>query len=401
MTVLIIAAVIGFVMSMAIGANDVANSMATAVGAKAITIKQAVIIAALLEFTGAFFFGKMVTETIRKGIVDPSLIKEPKIMIAGAFAALVAAAIWVFISTFFALPISTTHTIVGGMAGFGIVAVGWQAINWGKMLFIISSWFLSPLLGGILAYLVFRFISWTILHREFPLNAARKVGPFLIGVTVFIVMLMFFSKALHMDINSKPLLWSSLFGLAGIAVSFLILKRVKPRGDEYRAVEGIFRRMQVVTSCYVSLSHGANDVANAIGPLAAIYAVVTTGVVGAQAGIPKYLLGLGGLGIALGVAVLGYRVMQTVGDNITELNNTRGFSIDFSTATTVFLASVFGLPVSSSHTVVGSIVGVGMARGLEAINLDIIKKIALSWLLTVPLAAGTSALLFKLFIGWF
>jgi len=401
MTILIIAAVIGFIMSMAIGANDVANSMATAVGAKAITIKQAVIIAALLEFTGAFFFGKMVTETIRKGIVDPSLIKEPNVMIAGAFAALVAAAIWVFVSTFFALPISTTHSIVGGMAGFGIVAVGWQAINWGKMLFIVSSWFLSPLLGGVLAYFVFRFISWTILHRKFPLNAARKVGPFLIGVTIFIVMLMFFSKALHMNINSKPILWSTLLGLTGIAVSFFILKRIKPQGDEYGAVERIFRRMQIVTSCYVSLSHGANDVANAIGPLAAIYAVVTTGVVGTQTGIPKYLLGLGGLGIALGVAVLGYRVMRTVGDNITELNNTRGFSIDFSAATTVFLASVFGLPVSSSHTVVGSIVGVGMARGLEAINLDIIKKIALSWLLTVPLAAGTAALLFKLFIGWF
>ena len=401
MTILIIAAVIGFVMSMAIGANDVANSMATAVGAKAITIKQAVIIAALLEFTGAFFFGKMVTETIRKGIVDPSLIKEPNIMIAGAFAALVAAALWVFISTFFALPISTTHAVVGGMTGFGIVAIGWGAINWGKMLFIVSSWFLSPLLGGILAYLVFRFISWAILHREFPLTAARKVGPFLIGLTFFIVMLMFFSKALHMDINFKPLLWSSLFGVGVMILSFFILKRVKPKNDEYGAVERIFRKMQVVTSCYVSLSHGANDVANAIGPLAAIYAVVTTGVVGAQAGIPKYLLGLGGLGIALGVAVLGYRVMQTVGDNITELNNTRGFSIDFSTATTVFLASVFGLPVSSSHTVVGSIVGVGMARGLEAINLDIIKKIALSWFLTVPLSAVTAALLYKLFIGWF
>ena len=400
MTILILAAIIGFVMSMAIGANDVANSMATAVGAKAITIKQAVIIAAILEFTGAFFFGKMVTETVRKGIVDPAVIKEPNIMLAGAFAALVAAALWVFISTVFALPISTTHSIVGGMAGFGIVAVGWSAVNWGKMLFIVASWFLSPLLGGLMAFAMFKFISWAILHRNKPFEAAKKVGPVLIGLTFFIVMLMFFRKAMHMDRLQGPVLWSGLIGLATAIIAFLVLRRRKADKDEFGSVENIFKKLQIMTSCYVSLSHGANDVANAIGPLAAIYAVVKLGTVGGAVEIPKYLLGLGGLGIALGVALLGYRVMHTVGDGITELNNTRGFSIDFSTATTVFLASILGLPVSSSHTVVGSIVGVGMARGLEAVNFDILKKIAVSWLLTVPLSGVTAALLYKLFIGW-
>jgi len=400
MTILILASIIGLAMAMAIGANDVANSMASAVGAKAITIKQAVIIAFLLEFTGAFFFGKMVTNTIRKGIVDPQLLTDYRIMIAGGFAALIAASFWVFIATVFSLPVSTTHAIVGGMTGFGIAALGWGSVNWLIIIFIVASWFLSPFLGGLLAFGIFKLISKTILHKDDPLSAAKKIGPSLISLTFFIVMLMFLKKGLHMDNLMFVLAISIITGIIAGFSGYFLLKGIKKKKDDngYDAVEiGIFRNLQVITSCYVSLAHGSNDVANAIGPLAAIFVAATTQTVETTATIPKFILALGGFGIAIGVALWGHRVMKTVGEGITELTNTRGFSIDFATATTVFLASVLGLPVSSTHTVVGAVTGVGFARGIEALNISKLKEIALSWILTVPLAAVTAAYLFKFF----
>ena len=400
-TILILALIVGFIMSMAIGANDVANSMASAVGAKAITIKQAVIIAFLLEFAGAFFFGQMVTNTIRKGIVDPNLITNYKMLIAGGFAALISAALWVFIATIFSLPVSTTHAIVGGMTGFGIAALGWGAVNWLIIIFIVISWFLSPFLGGLLSFIIFKIISATILHKDDPLRAAKKVGPVMTALTFFIIMLMLMKKGLHLE-NWFLILGVSIITalIAGI-VGYFLIRNLKAKTDNgYETTEGIFRNIQVITSCYVSLAHGSNDVANAIGPLAAIFVAATTRSVGATAEIPRYILALGGLGIAIGVAAWGHRVMKTVGEGITELTNTRGFSIDFATASTVFLASVLGLPVSSTHTVVGAVTGVGYARGLEALNIDKLKEIALSWILTVPLAAVTSAYLFKIFKIW-
>ena len=401
MALIIVAFVIGLVMAMAIGGNDVANSMATAVGAKAITVKQAVIIAAIFEFSGAFFFGKMVTDTIRKGIISPDLIKDPNVLVAGALAALLSATIWIFVATKFSLPISTTHSIVGGMTGFGIIALGWSAINWAKIVAIVVSWFLSPLLGGVIAFIVFKLIVILILHKKSPLEAMKKVGPFLIGITFFIFMLMFFNKTLHKKDMGFYSLISMGIGAVATIVGYFILKRFKKKKTEYEAVEGMFKKLQIMTSCYVSLAHGSNDVANAIGPLAAIYGIWKMHEISSATPVPKSLLILGGVGIAIGVAVWGHKVMKSVGEGITNLNNSRGFSVDFSAATTVFLASMFGLPVSSTHIVVGSITGVGYANGFEALNLGFLKQIVASWFLTVPLAAITSALLFKLIFGLF
>lgn len=388
----------GFAMAFAIGANDVANSMATAVGAKAITPRQAVIIASFLEFSGAVLFGSHVTSTITKGILKPNIITQPDVLIAGAFAALISSSIWILVATVWGMPVSTTHSIVGSMAGFGIAAVGWNAVNWKVMISIISSWILSPLAGGILAYSVFKLISMFILRRPSPAKAVKKAGPIIIWITFFIIVYLLGIKTLK--IGQSNSVWFAVF-IASISAftGYLFLRRYyKIRTKDYEIVENVFKRLQIMTSCYVSFSHGANDVANAIGPLAVIYWVIKTGKISSSVEVPAWILMLGGLGISLGVLLLGYRVMKTIGGDITQLNNTRGFCIDFSTASTVLISSVLGLPVSTTHIVVGSVVGVGMARGVEVVNVGVLKNIVLSWLATVPLAAGLSALLFKFLI---
>lgn len=389
----------GFVMAFAIGANDVANSMATAVGAKAITPRQAVIIASFLEFLGAVLFGSHVTSTITKGILKAEFITKPDVLIAGAFAALISSSIWILAATIWGMPVSTTHSIVGGMAGFGIAAAGWNAVNWKMMISIISSWVLSPLAGGLLAYLVFKALSLFVLRRPSPAKAVKKAGPVIVWITLFIIVYLFTTKTLK---TSQRTSVTTVFVIATIAaiIGYLTLQKYyMVRTKDYEMVENVFKRLQIMTSCYVSFSHGANDVANAVGPIAVIYWVIKTGAISSKVEVPIWILILGGFGISLGVLLLGYRVMKTIGGDITELNNTRGFCIDFSTASTVLVSSVLGLPVSTTHIVVGSVVGVGMARGVEVVNVGVLKNVVLSWLATVPLAAGLSALLFKVLIG--
>jgi PiT family inorganic phosphate transporter len=384
---------VGFGMAFAIGANDVANSMATAVGAKAITPKQAVLIASILEFLGAILFGAHVTKTIAKGIVDLNMISDPNNILIGAFSALIASTIWILLATFWGMPVSTTHSIVGGMIGFGLAAGGLQIVNWMTLLKIVITWVTSPLIGGAMAYVIFKFISFSILHRKHPAKAAKYVAPILLGVAFYTIAVLFVVKTMKKDIllgNYAGI----IIGFIVFLISFLYLRKAKVGDNEYDIVEKIFKKAQVVTSCYVSFSHGANDVANAVGPLALMYIIITTGSVKGAIEIPKYILALGGIGISFGVAILGYRVMKTVGQDITELNNTRGFSIDFSTATTVLIASTMGMPISTTHTVVGAVSGVGFARGIEVVNVGILKNIIISWFVTVPFAAGVSALLY-------
>nr|WP_221236904.1 inorganic phosphate transporter [Thermosipho japonicus] len=380
-------------MAFSIGANDVANSMATAVGAKAITPKQAVLIASILEFLGAVLFGAHVTKTIAKGIVDLNMISDPNNILVGAFSALIASIIWILLATFWGMPVSTTHSIVGGMVGFGLAAGGLQIVNWMTLLKIVITWITSPLIGGAMAYVIFKFISFSILHRKHPAKAAKYVAPILLGVAFYTIAVLFVVKTMKKDIllgNYAGI----VIGFIVFLISFLYLKRAKVGDNEYDIVEKIFKKAQVVTSCYVSFSHGANDVANAVGPLALMYIIITSGSVKGAIEIPKYILAMGGIGISFGVAILGYRVMKTVGQDITELNNTRGFSIDFSTATTVLIASTMGMPISTTHTVVGAVSGVGFARGIEVVNVGILKNIIISWFVTVPFAAGVSALLY-------
>ncbi len=398
---LIVALAVGFYMAWCIGANDVANSMASAVGAKAITMKQAVIIAGILTMCGAVFLGANVTGTISKGIVDPNAIGDPTKVMFGALAAILAAAIWVTLATWKSMPISTTHSIVGAMIGFGLIAGGAGVVSWGKVGQVAVSWILSPVFGCILAFLIFKLITKVILGREDPLSSAKKTAPFFIGATFFIIFMSLLLKTRlgEMVIRGPELLMaviiSSIIAAGSGITGYYIIRRVEQRsGEGYEEVEEIFRKLQIMTSCYVALAHGANDVANAIGPVTTATVISTQGSIPQEVSIPTYLLILGGIGIAVGIMTWGYRVIRTLGSKITKLTNTRGFSVDFGTATTVLVASKFGMPISTTHTVVGAIIGVGLARGLEAVDLRIIKKIVLSWLITVPIAAITAALIY-------
>lgn len=396
---LIIAVLVGVYMAWNIGSNDVANSMASAVGAKAITLKQAIIIAGILNFLGAVFVGSHVTETIRKGIVDPSSLTDPTIVVYGAISALLAASFWVTFATWKELPVSTTHSVVGGLLGFGIVAGG--SINWGKVGEITAAWIISPIFGCILAFTVFNILHYAIINSKNSIRRCRMIAPLFIGLAFFIIALSFlFKTPLGKNLSISGLsavLYSGIVGiLAMIGGYFLISRYYGHTSDGIRSVESTFRWIQVFTSCYVAFSHGSNDVANAIGPVATIYMVSKTNTLSPSVEVPFFLLAIGGMGIALGIYTWGYKVIDTVGRKITELTNTRGFTIDFSAATTVLLASKMGLPISTTHAVVGSVIGVGLARGLKAIDLGIIKNIILSWVITLPAAALITIFIFKL-----
>jgi PiT family inorganic phosphate transporter len=390
----------GFYMAWNIGANDVANSMASAVGAKAITIRQAIFIAAILNIVGATFIGAHVTQTIRKGIVSTDILQDPHVALIGALSALLAAALWVSFATWKSLPVSTTHSIVGAMIGFGIMAGGFSVINWGKLGAVVLSWIISPIFSLIIAFVMLKIIIKTILSRKDAFVKALKLSPFFIGMAFFVVVLSFLFKTPL----GKKLALSDLSALLIALVSAVIfgifatmlLKHFTKNGGTSNGVEEIFKRIQIGTSCYVALAQGANDVANAIGPLALIYFLVKTGNVGAKVPVPIYLLLFGGVGIACGISMWGYRVMHTIGEKITTLTNTRGFSVDFAAATTVLVASKMGLPVSTTHAAVGGVLGVGLARGFEAVNFGIIFRIMLYWVLTVPAAAITSMIIFKI-----
>ena len=396
--ILIAGYILGFYMAWNIGANDVANAMASAVGAKAITVRQAIFIAGILNVVGAVFIGSHVTDTIRKGIVSTEILADPHIALIGALAALLSAALWVSFATWKSLPVSTTHSIVGAMVGFGIMAGGFSVIKWGKLAAVALSWVISPVFSLVIAFVMFKFIVKLIISKEKSFVMALKLSPFFIGITVFIVVLSFIfktplGKTLAMG-NLTALLFALIvaiiFGFAGMK---LLSRFIRERKD---GAEAIFKRIQIGTSCYVALAQGANDVANAIGPLAVIYFIVKTGGVGATVPVPVFLLLFGGIGIAFGISMAGARVMETVGKKITTLTNTRGFSVDFAAATTVLIASKMGLPVSTTHAAVGGVLGVGLARGIEAVNFRIIIKIMLYWVLTVPISAITSMIIFKI-----
>ena len=400
------ASAIALYMAWSIGSNDVANSMATAVGAKAITFKQAVIIAGVLNFIGAVFVGSHVSDTVRKGIITTTGISN-HLLLLGFVASLLAAAIWVTLSTWKSMPISTTHSIIGALMGFGLIAGGLSAVSWGKVGSVVASWILSPVAGCILAFFIFKIIVRTIFAKEHPVKAAKVVGPIIFGFTAFLIVSSLCLKTpISENFNISEIQTLFIAGVSAIIVAIIgiySLRKIQERGPEdYATVEGVFRKLQVGTSCYVAFAHGANDVANAIGPVASIIPLAQGFSIGDQVTVPTWLLALGGIGIAFGCMTWGRRVMQTVGKRITNLTNTRGFSVDFGAATTVLVCSKLGLPISTSHTVVGAVIGVGLARGLEAVDLSVIKKIIVSWAVTLPVAAGTSIgifLLLRIIVG--
>ncbi len=397
--ILCVGYVFGFYMAWNIGANDVANSMASAVGARAITIRQAILIAGILNIVGATFIGSHVTNTIRKGIVSADVLADPHLALLGALSALLASAAWVSFATWKSLPVSTTHSIVGAMIGFGIMAGGVDVINWGKLGAVVASWIVSPVFALVIGYGMFKVIVRMVLSRRDHLQRALGLSSFFIGLTVFVVVLSFLfktplGKTLRFGGGEALALALGLGAVVGWGGKRLLVRSFSGKGNG--EVEGVFRQIQIGTSCYVALAQGANDVANAIGPLAVVYFLVKTGSIGSTVPVPLFLLMFGGIGIACGIAMAGHRVMGTIGEKITTLTNSRGFSVDFAAATTVLIASKLGLPVSTTHAAVGGVLGVGLARGLEAVNLGIILRIALYWVLTVPAAALTSMAIFLL-----
>ena len=397
--ILITGYIFGFYMAWNIGANDVANSMASAVGAKAITIKQAIFIAGILNIVGATFIGTHVTNTIRKGIVSTEVLTDPHLALIGALSALLAAALWVSFATWKSLPVSTTHSIVGAMIGFGIMAGGFSVINWGKLAAVVLSWIISPVFALAIGFIMFKIITRLILSKKDPFTWSLKLSPVFIGLAFFVIVLSFLFKTplgKKLAVGTPMALLIALIiavglGFAGMKVLSRYVQKRESGGEE-----DIFRKIQIGTSCYVALAQGANDVANAIGPLAVIYFIVKTGEIGTKVPVPIFLLLFGGVGIACGIGMAGHRVMDTIGRKITTLTNTRGFSVDFAAATTVMVASKLGLPVSTTHAAVGGVLGVGLARGLEAVNFRIILRIILYWILTVPAAAITSIVIFKI-----
>jgi PiT family inorganic phosphate transporter len=391
----------GFLMAFNLGANDVANSMASAVGARAITVKQAVFIAGSLNFVGAVFLGSHVTATISKGIINPEVISDPKLVMIGMFAALLAAGIWVLVATLTSLPVSSTHSIVGAITGFGLVAGGPDVVNWLKMGGIVLSWVISPFFAAAIAYFIFTHIRRYILFQHHFIRQAKKWAPIWVAITLSMISLSFLYKTPAG--KSLNLHWLVSLGIAGFlallawaAARVFVGKIVLDEEEGAEGVERVFRKMQVGTSCYVALSQGANDVANAIGPVAAIYLIAKEHVLLERAEVPWPMLVLGGFGIAVGIALLGHKVMATVGEKITTLTNTRGFAVDFGAASTVLIASNLGLPVSTTHAAVGGVVGVGLARGFSAVDFRVLLRIVAYWVATVPIAALTSIVIFVL-----
>jgi inorganic phosphate transporter, PiT family len=464
MIVFALALLFGFYMAWSVGANDVANAMGTSVGSGALTLKRAVILAAILEFSGAFFVGSHVSETVRKGIVDTqSFNDQPMLLAYGMLAAMLAAAAWLQFASYYGWPISTTHSIVGAIIGFGVVVGGVSAVHWEKVGAIVSSWVISPLLSGTIAFFLFSFIRRKVFDSATPVLKAKQLTPYLVFFVFSILSLVMVFKGLknlHLDLPLTQALFMAVgIGLVAAVVSHFLLKNVQEVPDEaetlppswslciglgradknlkkalesssadmqpeledilervgrmkaevqqktdsemeavsYQKVERIFVYLQILSAGFVAFAHGANDVANAIGPLAAVINIVQTGAVSMKSAVPTWVLALGGIGIIVGLATWGWRVIETVGKRITDLTPSRGFSAEFSAAITIVLASKLGIPISTTHTLVGAVLGVGMARGLEALNLRTVRDIVISWVVTIPVGAVLTILLFYIF----
>ena len=406
-----LAAVFGIFMAWGIGANDVANAMATSVGSKAITIKQALILAAIFEFAGAYLAGGQVTETIRKGLVDMSAFDaNPEMLVWGMLASLLAAGTWLLIASMRGWPVSTTHSIVGAIVGFAAVGVGVDAVNWSTVGTTAVSWVFSPVIAGVVAFLIFMSIQKLVMNTKNPLQNAIKYGPFYLFLVGFVLSLLTTKKGLkHVGLDlseSMEFVLAVAIGAAIALVGRILISKVKfdqqaEKRFHYANVEKIFAVLMVFTASAMAFAHGSNDVANAVGRMAAVIDVAQSGTMAAKANVPPWVLLVGAIGIVIGLATYGYKVIETVGHDITELTPSRGFSAEISTAMTVVMASYTGIPVSTTHTLVGAILGVGFARGTAAIDLRVVGGIFMSWVVTLPAGALLSVMFFYLLRGIF
>lgn len=455
--------IVGIYMAWSIGANDVANAMGTSIGSGALTLRRAVIIAGILEFSGALLLGSRVSKTMQSGLIDPGLFQgDYTVLFFGMFAALLATAIWLQVASYFGWPVSTTHAIVGAILGFGIIVAGVQTIQWGRIGSIALSWIISPGISAIISYLIFSLLQKRILFALNPVQATKKLIPFLVflvfltfifsilvhelqnisihlnvfhslliagaiaGILSVISYFLLQKKALYVASGASPFSASSLQQLVSMNKAMKHLQRLQlaakgqlkeklttilhqssalrdqiqvqthlyQSSSEYLIVEKLFSYLQIISACFVAFAHGANDVANAIGPMSGAIDILRTGKLSPDAEIPKWILILGGVGIILGLATWGWRVIETVGKKITELTPTRGFSAEFGTAITIIVASKAGLPISTTHCIVGAVLGVGFAKGISGINLRVLRDIALSWVVTIPSSAILCVILF-------
>ena len=411
LVLLLLACLFGFFMAWGVGANDVANAMGTSVGSRALTIKQAILIAMVFEFAGAYLAGGEVTETIKSGIVDASMI-TPDLMVLGMMSALLAAGTWLLIASTRGWPVSTTHSIVGAVIGFAAVGVSVDAVHWAGVGPIVASWVISPLLSGIVAFGLFVSVQRLIIDTDEPFLNAKRFVPLYMFATGFMVSIMTLTKGLkHIGLSISSTEGFFLATGVGVLVMLLgiaLLSRIKidveaDKDFHYASVEKVFAVLMIFTACSMAFAHGSNDVANAVGPLAAIVEVIRSGgeAVGAKAPVPSWVLLLGAVGIVIGLATYGYKVIATIGKEITELTPSRGFAAELATATTVVGASAIGLPVSTTHTLVGAVLGVGLARGIGALNLGVIGKIFVSWLITLPVGAALAIVFFYILRGIF
>ena len=394
-------------MAWGIGANDVANAMATSVGSKALTIKQAIAVAAIFEFLGAVLAGGAVTGTIRKGIVDADALSgTPELLVYGMLASLLAAGTWLLIASRKGWPVSTTHSIVGAIVGFAAVGIGVDAVRWAKVGTIVMSWVVSPLTAGFIAYLIYRSVQRLILSQDDPLEKAKRYVPIYIFFAAFTITLVTILKGLKhvgLEISIRDSYILAIAIAVGIAlVGAYFINRIQPdptaeKSQHFFTVERVFGVLMVVTACSMAFAHGSNDVANAIGPLAAVVGVATTGEIAAKSALPIWVLMLGGVGIVIGLATFGRHVIATVGKKITQLTPSRGFAAELAAATTIVIASGTGIPISTTHTLVGAVLGVGMARGIEAIDLRVVGRIFVSWVVTIPAGAILAIVFFKIF----
>jgi PiT family inorganic phosphate transporter len=401
--ILTVASLGGLYMAWTIGANDVANAMGTSVGSGALTLRGAIIVAAIFEFGGAMLVGGTVTDTIRKGIVDiQTLGNDPMVMAVGMTCCLLAAALWLNLATYAGWPVSTTHSIVGAVVGFGVTAGGLDAVDWSTVGSIAASWVVSPVMGGLLGYGLFMFIQRTILTAPDPVAAIKRWGPLFVFPIVSILALsaMFKGlKPLRLDLSLGPAVVVALIvgltaSIGAIPIFSAFARRsVGSKDAALGRAEKVFIVLQVMTACFVAFAHGSNDVANAVGPLAAVFGAIREGVT-ETVQVPYRVLLIGGVGIVVGLATYGYKIMATIGRRITELTPSRGFSAEFAAATTIVVASKMGLPVSTTHTLVGAVIGVGFGRSIGAINTRVLRGIFASWFITVPFTALLAALLF-------
>ena len=409
MLLIMLAAVVGFFMAWGIGANDVANAMGTSVGSKALTIKQAIIIAMVFEFAGAYLAGGEVTSTIRKGIIDSApFVALPEYLVLGMISALFAAAIWLAVASYLGWPVSTTHSIVGAIVGFAAFGVGMEAVHWNEVGRIVGSWVVTPALSGFIAYIIFMSAQRLIFDTDNPLKNAKKYVPFYMFLAGFIMSLVTIKKGLKHVIGSSDAAMSNFeaYGYAvivGILIALVgkyFISRIKidlaaDKEMQFNNVEKIFAVLMVITACCMAFAHGSNDVANAIGPLAAVVSIVQNdGEITSKSALAWWILPLGAFGIVMGLALFGHRVIATIGKGITHLTPSRGFAAELAAASTVIIASGTGLPISTTQTLVGAVLGVGLAKGIAALNLGVVRNIVVSWVVTLPAGAFLSIICF-------